>query len=223
MRRKLLAIVSSVALMTIGIMTPQANATEEHTWSYGAKSGSVTVKLNSLGLQQGQGSGLGGLPKVDFGSPPGSFANAETYAGLSNGVDPAYGEGMAVFTKGDEAGGASTTIVNFELPSKQFFVYDYGMCGGWCVELYPYDYDNGGSSYRGCDEPTSFTVSGRTLSVKITCAQNEGFGATWVQGSYITQPGLYDLGVVYKTNTIKRTANNMFKIRLPEVAYVGEL
>jgi hypothetical protein len=97
------------------------------------------------------------------------------------------------------------------------------MCGGWCIELFPYDFDNGGSTYGSCDSPTSFSVSGRVLSVKINCAQNKGFGATWVQESYKTQPGLYDLGVVYKTNSIKRTSGNMYKIRLPEVAYVGVL
>ena len=207
--KKVLSIVISVSLMSFVVQAPLATAKPVNNW-----------KNTTSGI------GFGSLPKSPmYGTAPASFSGGASFSDSSDGITPSMGGGEAGFIKGNESG--TTTMVNFELPYGQYFVpmsemdCDRYWLDGYC--FYPIDFDFGGAEYSICPNPpssASVSNSGRTLSVKIDCGTNQGFGAIWNQGSYLDE-GSYEAGIVFKTNTTKRSLNSMFKIKMPEFAYVG--
>jgi len=206
---KILSLIFSASLIAFGVQTPLAIAKPVNNW-----------KNSTSGI------GFGSLPKYpNYGTAPASFSVGESYADPSDGITPSLGEGIAIFVKGNESG--TTTVVNFELPYGQYFVPMSEMdCEGFWLVGYCFfliDWDDEGTEYSICPNPpssASVSNSGRTLSVKIDCGTNQGFGAIWNQGSYLDE-GSYEAGIVFKTNTIKRSLGSMFKIKMPEFAYVG--
>jgi hypothetical protein len=214
--KKLVAIITAMASAALGFASPGANAATE--WSYGTSLKKLNAKLSSLGMSAySQSSSLGKLPKTYFGSWPASYSDSITYSEVSDGYTPTIGEGAFIFVKGNESSSQSTTIVNFELPQGQTIASDGGE---YYFELFPYDKDEDGSEDDWCTAPTKASVSGKTLSITINCAYGQGFGGYFLTSSLITQPGLYENAVVYKTVTTKRSPGNMYKIRMPETNLV---
>jgi hypothetical protein len=139
-----------------------------------------------------------------------STAGAEAGAALSDGTTPAGGGILGGFTYNGEAGlGTHTTVIDWQLPPGVTVHVDADECGGLCL-----DYETNCDPSVG--DPTQVvTVDGNVIHFRLACDSGEGFDFEALLDSLISAPGDYDMSVQFKTTTLRRTANNMWQIKLP--------
>jgi hypothetical protein len=181
-----------------------------------ASSASLLVVVAAVLAAAGSASnGIGRLQQATLSTASGSGG-----ADLSNGSTPADGSVGGTFTyQGEGGGGTQTTVVDWSLPAGVTVHFDAGQCSGKGVGGYCLDYET------DCDpstaDPQAVTVSGNEIEFRLACQSGEGFDFEADLDSLIAANGLYDMSVQFKINTLRRTSNNMWQIKLPESFCVG--